>query len=1062
MKKILPLILLSAFLGSCCGPYELKTCYMVDPVGIDEQPVFSYRFRGSKEQSAYQLRVYNGDTLIWDSGRVNSKESVCLPFGGGKLEPQTHYSWKARTWNERGRKSFWSSKAYFDTGISSWEQAQWIYSDKHQVSKYLSNYIIKYSLSLAEGSPGAGLIFGAKSENDYIALELGNDHFLRIFHVKDGIRKEDACQDVSQFLKSGKPQDFTVDVFASQYCRKYNINLSINGLEVKNLHKKAPEQIDPLKKIALPGKEGEFVVDFSDGGLYVESRLYGIGWLGKGTITGLSITDRAWKQTIFSDPQSHDFCSMNCFYPGEGVGAPIFRKEFSVEKKVKRAILYASSKGIYECQINSQMVSDGYYNPGWCEYGKRMFYNCFDVTKLINKGCNRWEATLGQGWWSGPLGYSNEWENQYGTTQAFLGKLVLEYSDGSSENIFTDSSWSKYDDGPIIENSFQNGEEYDARKTIPDEFSEKVLSEGVDSSLLWQSYIGEMVSCKETLCAQSVSSPSEGVYIYDMGVNLVGIPSIELCIENGKKVTLRYGEMLWPEIIPSEPVEPYTVEDYQNRQGTLYTDNYRSALSTDCIIGNGKSLVFEPRFTCHGYRYVEIRGLKEALDCSKVRALVLDGMEGGAKAEIETSSALVNQLFSNILRGQKGNFLAVPTDCPQRDERLGYTGDGQVFATSAMYNFGVDPFYRRWLLSVRDAQNENGNFSDFAPNLGIPNTPERGQGNIGWADAGILIPWQMYLQYGDKQILRDSYPSMERYMKYLESKTDDFIMPFVGLGDWLAYEKTSQELVHTCFFALDAKIMADASDSLGLSEGDYYRKLYSNIKTAFNKNFVDSLGRTYIPKGREKGIWIITRVLTQDESEDTQASYVMGLAAGLFDDPQRAADRLSELVKLNGNKLSTGFLATPYINKVLSQYGHNDVAYDLLLQQECPSWLYPVTQGATTIWERWNSYTRENGFGKVDMNSFNHYSYGAIEEWMIQNMLGIKVLEPGYKSFTLEPCCSDRLDYAKGHLDTPYGRIESGWEKVGTDFVYSFSVPKNTSAIFDGKSFSEGKYSFKL
>lgn len=1078
MKKYIALSLLT--IAVACGrPRALLTSYMSDPLGIDQNPTFSWQSSGPA-QAGYEIQVFGEDgTQVWSSGLVEEPLSVQQPYTG-PLAPETRYEWRVRTFDDSGRSTPWSRKASFETGISNWADAYWISSDALPISRYRSDFFLSSDLRIEGGrdtlqlSAGrrrtegsVALLFGVRDSLTYVGVELTREGRLNLYHLRDGFRTEDASEDVSHLINGriSDAQHLEVEVYASQYCRRYNVNISLNGAPVTNSSKISSSELGPLEKLLSSGDKGEFKVDLSGGEMFAESRLYSIGLDGGGEASGIVIRDRAWGAELYKDALSRKVDGICFWEPAEGLSAPVFRKRFDATKRIAKARLYASSKGIYDCILNGKRVSDSYYNPGWAEYHKRLFYNVFDVTDLLRQGPNQFSVTLGQGWWSGFLGYQTNWQDQYGLRQAFLCKLVLTYSDGSTETIVSDSSWEKNDGGPILENSFQNGEMYDSRREAiafggGDGWAPVTL-EAMSDSLCLQPYPGELIRCHEVREALSMTEPSPGLYIYDIGANVVGVPSVDLDLAEGQIVTLRYAEMLWPEEIPAEPTEPYTREMYEANAGTLYTDNYRSALSTDIVIGDGKVRTFVPRLTQHGFRYIQIEGLKAPLPLDKVRALVLHGMSSEKTASLETSNPLINKLFDNIVRGQEGNFLSVPTDCPQRDERLGYTGDGQVFGLAATYNYNVAPFFHRWLYSLRDNQLPSGSFPNYAPDLGRPGSLERTDGNIGWSDAGILVPWYLYCQYADKSILETSYESMVRYMDYLESLAQDYIMPFSGLGDWLAFERTNQQLIHTCFFALDAMAMAQIAESLG-KDPSHYAQLYSHIKTAFNANFVAEDGRTIIRRGYDNGYLIFSSPVTEDTYIDTQASYALPLAVGLFDDPSRAASLLAQKVSTNADKLSTGFLSTPYLLSALSDNGYSDTAYDLLFQTECPSWLYPVTVGATTIWERWNSYTREHGFGPVDMNSFNHYSYGAVESWLFTSMLGIVAKEPGYKVFRFDPHPTDRLEYARGHFDTVYGRIEAGWTRTAEGFTYSVTVPANTTAYFRDILLPPGRHSFSL
>ena len=435
-----------------------------------------------------------------------------------------------------------------------------------------------------------------------------------------------------------------------------------------------------------------------------------------------------------------------------------------------------------------------------------------------------------------------------------------------------------------------------------------------------------------------------------------------------------------------------------------------------------------------------------------VEGLVLASV-GEQTSGFETSNADVNRLYQNIVWGQRGNFLSIPTDCPHRDERLGWTGDAQVFVRAATYNMNVDPFFTRWFYSVRDSQGEDGSFPNVIPNMGNPPWGAGlGGGALGWMEAGIVIPWQIYLQYGDTQFLRDQYDAMVAYMGFMQKRAVGDIQPGEGFGDWVALEHTNTPLTNTAYYAYDAMLMEKMATALGKhADAVRWHELYERIKRAFNREFVGPDGITreskHVPPYHE---WIAGGA-DASFTANTQTSYVVPLQADLFDAQHKALalQNLVDNVARHDYTLTTGFIGTPYLNLVLSRNGFDNVAYKLFEQRNYPSWLYPVLQGATTMWERWNSYTIKQGFGPVDMNSFNHYSFGAIEEWMFSYMLGIQPLEndPGYHTFVLTPRPGGSFEFAKGWYDSVYGRIESCWLRQDDGSVqFDFAVPANTTA----------------
>lgn len=719
----------------------------------------------------------------------------------------------------------------------------------------------------------------------------------------------------------------------------------------------------------------------------------------------------------------------------EGVGssAPMLRKEFSTGgREVKSARLYATAAGIYYLYLNGQAVSEDCFNPGWTDFYTRIRYQTYDVTDMIQSGNNAIAAELGLGWYAG-----RGLAGTYGASApALLAKLVVEYTDGTREVIATDSSWQSTANGPIKMNDFFLGETYDARLEMPGwkevgfndsewlpakETTKEALNLGEITA-----QIAPQVRQMETVSPISVTEPVPGNFVYDFGQNLVGVAQIHVTGNAGDTITMRHGEMLND--------APAGERGCDGPVGTIYTAAYRTAKCTVnyTLKGDPNGETYAPSMFYTGFRYLEITGIDEPLPLEDVKALVLySGME--VTSTFESSNPLVNQIYSNTVWSQKGNFLAIPTDCPQRDERYGWTGDIQVFARTSSYNMNDAAFLYSYMQSVNDAQRENGAYGDVAPTQGWQN------GTGGWAEAGVIVPWQMYQQFGDINILRDFYDNMVKFIEFeVSAAGDDWLKEGGWTGDWLATDKCSTQLTDTAYCIYACDLMAKIADILGKPEDAATFQTYANnFRNAWCNQFVTEEG-----------------TLTSDGNNNTQTAYAMALQFNIIPDELREsfANQLVEKIKANGYRLSTGFLGVSYLNPVLTDSGHGDVAFRLLEQTEYPSWIYPILQGATTIWERWNSYTKESGFGDVSMNSFNHYSYGAVCEWIYKDMLGIERDESSpetvaYKHFYLEPTFGGTLTYAKGSFESQYGEIQSGWQ-LGEDdlFIYDATVPANTTA----------------
>jgi alpha-L-rhamnosidase len=758
----------------------------------------------------------------------------------------------------------------------------------------------------------------------------------------------------------------------------------------------------------------------------------------------LESTKRYYWQVRIWDEDQHEsgwspaaFWEMGILDPGEWIAkwiepkqesafngpALTLRKDFTTEKKIVRARAYATAHGLYELHINGKKVGDAYFTPGWTNYKKRLQYQAYDITGLLKSGENTVGAMLGDGWFKGSIGWQDNW-GYYGKNVALLCQLVLEYSDGSKDIITTDDTWKGTKDGPITLNSFYNGESYDARKELTG-----WDMPGYDDSG-WEDVNIADYGYDEIIASQSVPvkgiqeikpvkiwNTPDGTLVADMGQNMVGWIKLKVEGPAGTMVTIRHAEVL-------------------DKQGEFYTENLRAAEATlRYTLKGGGMEIYEPRFTFMGFRYVAVEGFPGDLMPDNITGVVIHSdME--PTGTFSCSNPLVNQLQHNIQWGQKGNFVDVPTDCPQRDERLGWTGDAQAFIRTAAYNMDVASFFTKWLKDVASDQSDSG-----AIPFVVPNVLGEVQASAGWADVVTIAPWTIYQVFGDKRLLERQYPSMKKYVDFIRADAGRNYIWEGGsvFGDWLFYKPelvnwtepdghTDPDLIATAFYAYSTEILIKAAQELGKEEDvKTYKEVLERIKQAFNNNYVTPAGRT---------------------SSDSQTSYVLALMFDLLPDETKsqAVNHLVENIRRRGNHLSTGFLGTPFICHVLSDNGHTDVAYDLLLQETFPSWLYPVKMGATTIWERWDGIKPDSTFQNKGMNSFNHYAYGAIGDWMYRVVAGLEIGSPGYKHIRIRPQPNARLDYAKATYESGYGKIESGWEIDNGILRLHVVVPPNTTA----------------
>ena len=718
--------------------------------------------------------------------------------------------------------------------------------------------------------------------------------------------------------------------------------------------------------------------------------------------------------------------------------APMLRGRFVVDQGVRSARAYVTSLGLYEIEINGRRVGDQLFTPGWTSYRHRLQYQTYDVTDYLRQGQNAVGVTLGDGWYRGVMGFEEK-RNFYGEKLGLLVQIRMVYADGRVHIVGTDESW-KASTGPILMSDIYMGETYDSRLekpgwSLPDyddrEWEGVLALESPKSRLLAPA--GPPVRRIEEIRPVEILRTPNGETVFDLGQNMVGW--IKLAVENtgtapGQVITLTHGEVL-------------------DGDGNLYLDNLRTATQRVQYILSGLKgkVVFEPHFTFQGFRFVAVEGLPGEPTLDSLTGVVIHS-DMKRTGELETSHPMLNQLQRNIVWGQKGNFLDVPTDCPQRDERMGWTGDAQVFARTAAFNMDVASFFSRWLGDLAADQYPNGSIPWVVPDVLSSNG--RGAGSTGWADAGVIIPWTLYLAYGDTRILENQYESMKAWVEFMrEQAGSDFVWSSgFHFGDWLAFSTnnpaypgatTGTDVIATAFFAYSTSLLSKTAAVLERdNDAREYERLLGNITEAFRREFVTESGRV---------------------AENTQTAYTLALMFDLLPDELRleAAQRLADDVRERRSHLTTGFLGTPYINHVLTRFGHLDVAYDLLLQESYPSWLYPLTRGATTIWERWDGLKPDGTFQTPGMNSFNHYAYGAVGDWMYRVVAGIDTHPeaPGYKHVLIQPRPGGGLTHAMAALETMYGKVESNWQVEGDDFHLRVTIPANTTAtvrIPDGAS----------
>lgn len=1001
------------------APANLQCEAMTDPLGIDIlRPRLSWQLQDSRRgarQTAYEARVASSPERleakpdIWDSGRVASDQSVNIPYGGPALQSRRRYYWQVRVWDQDGQPSPYSAAAWWEMGLLSpadWKakwvsrdmplergdyqsQPKWIWAaDEHALSNATpGNHAFRFDFKLPQAPKGAVLFITAK---DDVAAWINGSKVLDISPMGKFGRRVDPW---GQFRQ--------VDVGKS-------LQAGANSLAAEVV-------VDRPERGRAPqgGLIALLRVQMSDGRVqrFISDQNWG---------TASAPGDEAWTTKDYSDstwPKAAVIAEIGQEplgdpWPAEPVD--LLRRAFRISKPVRRARIYSTALGSYQLYLNGQRVGHDVLAPGWTDYRKRVVYQTYDVTSQLHQGENALGAILDGGWYADGLGWLQNRYNFGPPPVRLLAQLEIDYADGSHDTVVSDPSW-KAAPSPILSSEIYNGETYDARREHKG-WNEPAFSGShwagvaVDAApparLVAQDY--PPIRVEKILTPKSMSTPSPGVYVFDLGQNMVGWARLHVSGQRGDKVRLRFGEVLQP-------------------NGELYTANLRTARATDTyILRGGGNEVFEPHFTFHGFRYIELTGYPGKPPLDAVQGVVFH-TDAPFTIQFKTASSVVNQLWSNILWGQRGNFLSVPTDCPQRDERLGWMGDAEVFWRTASFNANLEAFSHKFTADIRDAQSPAGAFADVSPRVGPTS-----ESAPGWADAGVIIPWTTYLQYADKRILQENWEAMEKWMDHIAAANPNHLwLKDRGndYGDWLAIgSTTSKDLIATAFWAYDATLMTHMAQALDKpADAAKYSQLFDAVRAAFNQAYVHSDGTI---------------------STGSQTSYVLALHMDLLSPSERvtAADKLVADIQAHNWHLTTGFLGTPYLLLELSNSGHSDIAYRLLLQASYPSWGYMIQNGATTMWERWNG---NQMLGDPSMNSFNHYAYGSVAEWLYRYAAGIDedYRHPGFQRIILHPQFNATLGHVQVTYDSHYGPISSAWTANANRTTWHVSVPPNTTAL---------------
>ncbi|MBN1817119.1 MAG: family 78 glycoside hydrolase catalytic domain [Sedimentisphaerales bacterium] len=997
-------------------PAYLRCEYKVNPLGLDmPDPRLSWVVQSQERaqiQTAYHILVAGSRELLdkdqgdlWDTGKVMSDETAQIAYTGLPLRSNRECYWKVRVWDRRGEPSAWSAPAKWTTGLmdsgKEWT-AQWIGLDACR-DRSMAQFDLSFEKAqwiwYPEGNPRD-------------SAPVGGRYFRTIFTIPQNRRIKRATAAITAdnryvlFVNHRRTRDGSNFKTAVAFDMTDRIRPGQNVVAAEAVNE--GDSANPagfLAVIKIEFDRGEPIVIVSDKSWLSHNQ-------GDSDWMNLDKDTTDWKQAMELGeygcrPWSNvEIASSELFLPP----VQFLRKEFSCAKEIRRAVIYASALGNYEMHLNGRQVGRDYFAPGWTDYNIRVYYNTYDVTELVHKGDNAVGALLADGWYSGHIGWQHM-RDHYGQNPRFSALLRIEYADGSTDTVATDGSW-KASTGPILEGDFLMGETYDARLEMEDWATADFADTGWKSvdvtrkiEAKIQSYPGVTVQVFQEIRPRTIAEPEKGKYVFDMGTNFAGFVRLKVKGRPGQKVVLRFAERLNPD-------------------GTIYTINLRGARATDTYICKSDAVeIWQPRFTFHGFQYVEISGLDQRPPLDTITGIELTSATPVAGSFV-CNDETANQLYKNICQTQRANYIDIPTDCPQRDERLGWTGDAQVYVRTATNNTDVSAFYTKWLVDLEDAQGPTGDFPDVAPRK-----VATGGGTAAWGDAGVICPWTVYMIYGDKRELAEHYDGMQRWVDYCKGTTKDLLRPAQGYGDWLSINAdTPKDVLATAYFAYSTRLTAKAAEVLGKAEDVVkYNNLFEDIKAAFNKAYVAE-------DGRIKG--------------DTQTVYVLGLMFDLLPQAKRpaAVKYLVDNLAQRGWHLSTGFVGTKDLMMTLYGVGRPDVAYRLFHNDTFPSWGFSIRHGATSIWERWDGWTPDKGFQDPGMNSFAHYSFGAVCEWMFKTIGGIDTDGPAYEQIIIRPQPGGKIHQARVSHKCIRGMIHTDWNLSDDVFTLKVDIPANTTA----------------
>ena len=1044
------------------GPVELKVDDLKTPLGIDDPaPRFSWQLkdpaRGAK-QTAYEVQVASraellraGKADVWTSGRIESGESLNVRYAGPALEPGTRLFWRVKVWDAAGKAYPESETGWWETGLMKQDgwRAGWIgYETAEEAT-------VRRAPALWIANPDAKTLAAEKSDEQRFAYRQTVTLAKPVRHATLYATGQDT---VAAWVNGA--QVIAADPFPpykQMPWKKFvrgdatgKLTAGANTIAIESVHYVANP--NGMATSDAPPLIATLVVEYADGataafvsGTDWKAAIHAsAGWQEK------SFDDAGWK-TAVEWTQRPGPMSQPLGHPWIPDSVKALRHTFDLSRPVKSARLYATALGAYELFLNGKRVGDDVLAPGWTDYRQRVKYQTYDVTAQLASGKNAIAALLAPGWYETPLEWFQQPNNYGDTPPALRAQLRIEHPDGSVEWVATDATW-QANTSYILHSEIYDGESQDARLKQPGWDTAAFAASGWKSALEIEPKpvaidAQDYPSIREerTVAAKTVTEPKPGVYVYDFGQNLAGVERLRVAGPAGADVRLRFAEIV-------------------NDDGTLYTDNLRTAKVTDHFILSGKGAgasleEFTPQFTFHGFRYAEITGLPTAPGKDAVTAVVIH-TDAPFTTRLETGNAMIDKLWSNILWGQRSNFVGVPTDCPQRDERLGWTADAEVFWRAASYNMDLTAFSRKFAGDIRGTQAGTPYFGIYAPGTATPNS---GSG-AGWSDAGVIIPWTSWLQTGDTSMIEQNWAAMGKYLDAIAAANPEWLWKHESgtpFGDWLSPEgKTDYALIATAYWAYDVTLMRQMAHATGrTADEEKYARTFKKIRAAFEKQFVHDDGFVAGADNTPSPFGVINNPNAKSNGGDTQAGYVLALHMNLLPESLRARATQKLVDKIEGNRglLGTGFLGTPYLLEELTKAGHAQFAYKLLLNTEYPSWGYLVEHGATTMWERWNGDQMK---GDPSMNSYNHYAYGAVADWIYRYAAGVDAtpLDAGFHTVLLHPVFDARLGHVAFDYDSSYGAIHSGWTVKGTTAEWRLTIPANTTGWLSLTAGEAAKY----